>query len=316
MRHGSLLGRVLFGLVTLVLWANIVLAQTPGQGAYAAIVNGEPIPLKDLHNVLELRPISPKLSKELQREMRRAALDMLIDDLLMRQFLRRTMPPPNPADIQKEYDKLHEALKKQKKSFEQFLHEGKMTAEALRADIIARLQWKAYLAAKYSEPEMRSYYAANKVLFDNVTVRASHILARVSPSASPEEKMKARARLEALRGDILAGKISFEEAARRYSDCKASKDRGGDIDYFPYKFVVVEPFAQAAFAARKGEITDVVATEFGYHLIKVTDRTPGEPSQFELIPDLIRETMAQDSELYQRILAEQRKSAKIEVLVE
>jgi parvulin-like peptidyl-prolyl isomerase len=78
----------------------------------------------------------------------------------------------------------------------------------------------------------------------------------------------------------------------------------------------VEPFARTAFSIKKGEISDVVSTDFGYHLIQVTDRTAGEPSQFETIKDRIREVMAQDLELYQTILTEQRRTAKIEVFMQ
>ncbi len=121
--------------------------------------------------------------------------------------------------------------------------------------------------------------------------------------------------METIRQDVLANRLDFAEAAKRYSDCP-SKDKGGDIGPFPYKFVVVEPFARAAFAMRKGEVSDIVVTDFGLHLIKVTDRTLGEPTTFESAKDSVREVMAQDMELFQHILADQRKAARIEVNVQ
>jgi parvulin-like peptidyl-prolyl isomerase len=290
------------------------LAQSPsGKPQPAARVNGEEISVAEVQAVLEQRPSPVPVSLELQKEMRKAAVEMLVDDLLIRQFLRRNAPAPEQNAIQKEYDQLYEALKKQNKTLEQFLHEGKMTKENLRDDIVARLQWKGYLTARFPEAEIKAYYDANKLFFDNVVVRASHILVKVPGAASADDKQKGRAKLETIRQEIVAGKITFEEAARKYSDCP-SKEKGGDIGPFPYKFVVVEPFARAAFAAKKGDLTDVVATEFGFHLIKVTDRTPGEPTQFEQIRDVVRDVMAQEQELYQRVLAEQKKSAKVEVL--
>ena len=304
---------------TLAVWATRAPAQAPGQAAgsdkIAARVNGEDISISELLAVLDTRPSPVPVSKELQREMRKAALDMLADDLLMRQFLRRTVAPVNPVELQKEFDKLHEALKKQNKTYEQFLQEGKLTADLLRADIISRLQWKAYLASKYSETEIKNYYDTNKVFFDNVIVSARHILVKVAGNAPAEEKQKAQAKLQIIRQEVAAGKISFEEAARKYSDCP-SKEKGGDIGPFPYKFVAVEPVARAAFNTKKGELTDLVTTDFGYHLILVTDRTAGEPSRFEEIRDVVRDVMAQEADLYQRILTEQKKTAKIEVLAQ
>jgi parvulin-like peptidyl-prolyl isomerase len=300
--------------ISLAIWAGTALAQTPDTQALAARVNGEGITLAEVQAVLETRPSPVPVSKELERELRKAALDMLTEDLLMRQYLRRSAPPANPTDVQKEYDKLFEALKKQSKTFEQFLHEGKMTKEQFRDDVVARLQWKAFLAHRFGEAEVRKYYDANKLYFDNVVVRASHILVKMAPTATAEDKQKAREKLAAIQQEIVSGKVTFEEAARRWSECP-SKDKGGDIGPFPYKFVVVEPLARAAFATKKGAMTDIVATEFGLHLVLVTNRTAGEPSQFEQIRDAIRDVMAQEQDLYQHILSDQRKSAKIDVLM-
>src|SRR5207244_7978836 len=178
--------------------------------------------------------------------------------------------------------------------------------------VAARVQWKHYLGARFPEAETKSYYEANKVLFDKVFVRASHILVKVGPTAPAADKQNARARLETLRQEILAGKLDFGEAAKKYSDCP-SKEKGGDIGQFPYKFVVVEPIAKAAFSMKKGDVSDIVVTDFGLHLIKVTDRAQSESTTFEGVKDSVREVIAQDMDLYQNILAEQRKGAKIEV---
>ncbi len=315
MRRRHAIWQIVIMTAVLAVWANHAEAQIPANNKSAVRVNGEDIALAELQAVLDLRPSPVPVSKELQREMRKAALDMLVDDLLMRQLLRKAAGPVNPADLQKEYNKLQDALTKQKKTIEQFLQEGKMTAEQLRADIIARLQWKAYLDNRYPEAEIKSYYDANKVFFDNVLVHACHILVKLNANAGPAEKQQARSKLEVIRQEILAGKMTFEDAARKYSECP-TKDKGGDIGQFPYKFIVVEPLARAAFSTRKGELTDIVTSEFGLHILKVLDRTAGEPSHFAEIRDIVRDVIAQEAELYQRILVEQRKTAKIEVFVQ
>ncbi len=204
------------------------------------------------------------------------------------------------------------ALKKKSMTLEQFLRDGKQTEDQFRQDVAARIMWRHYLMARFPEADVRNYFEVNKVLFDKVFVTASHILVKLPPTAPAAEKQSARARLETIRQEILAGKIDFAEAAKKYSDCP-SKEKGGDIGQFPYKFVVIEPIAKTAFAMKKGEISDVVATDFGLHVLKVTDRTIGENTTYESVRDSVREVIAQDMELYQHILAEQRKGAKIEV---
>ncbi len=305
-------GQKLASLAILGLCAAHVLAQgTVPADKPVAHVNGEPIAATDLQALLEARPSPVPLTAAQQRELRQSALDMLIDDILMRQFLRKNSLPAHASEIQKDVDELKEALKKKTMTLEQFLREGKQTEEQLRKDIAARVQWKHYLAARFSDAETKGYYEANKPEFDKVFVRASHILVKVGPTAPAAEKQAARAKLETLRNDIVAGKLDFGEAAKKYSDCPSKKD-GGDIGSFPYKFVVVEPFAKAAFSLKKGDISDIVITDFGFHVIKVTDRTPGETTSYEAVKEMVRDVMAKDLDLYQTILAEQRKTAKID----
>lgn len=290
------------------------LTRTSATGAKpAALVNGEPIAMQEVKRLLEQRPASPlTLTKDQEKAMRQAALDMLIDDMLIRQYLTKHVGQIEAAAYTRETQNLQEALRKQNKSLEQFLKENHLTTEQLRTDMKTRLQWKALLQRHCPETQLRAYYQENKVFFDKVIVTASHILIKVPAKATAEQRQLAQQKLQTIRNEIAAGKLDFAVAAKQYSDCP-SKAKGGSIGPFPYKFVVVEPFARAAFALKPGQMSNVVATDFGYHLIKVTERTPGEPSNFEAMRDTIREVWAQDVDLHQRILAEQRKTGRIEV---
>ena len=289
-------------------------AQTPAaQAKPAAIVNGEVIPMADLVKLLEKEPPSPNpLTQAQKEEMRKMALDMLVDDVLMRQFLKKSGITVNAAEVNKEFEDLNQALAKQKKTFQDFLKETGQTKEQLQADVIARLQWRGYIIARVPDQVLKAYYDQNKVFFDKEFVRASHILMRVPSKASDSDKAAIRGKLAALRQEILAGKIDFAQAAKTYSDCP-SKVNGGDIGHFPYKFAVQDAFARTAFSMRVGDVSDIVATDFGYHLIRVTDRTKGEASNFETMKDWARDVYAQEHELYQQIIFEQRKAARIEV---
>jgi parvulin-like peptidyl-prolyl isomerase len=279
----------------------------------AALVNGEAISLADLKAALDARPSPVPLSAAQQKELRQGALDMLIDDLVMRQFLRKH-GTIEPEAIDRELEDLKVVLGKQGKTIGQYLREEKQTEANLRADAAARLQWKAYLRTHYPEPEVKSYYEANKLHFDKVQVRASHILIKVAASATPLDKGQARAKLETIRQEILTGKIDFNEAARRYSECPTG-EKGGDVGLFFYKGDAIEPFTKAAFALKVGDVSEVFGSEAGLHILKVTERTKGEASTFEGCRDQVRDVMAQDQELYPHVLAEQRKAAKIETFL-
>ncbi len=282
----------------------------------AATINGEMVSMLEVKALLESRPYPNTLKAEEIKACRQAAVDMLVEDVLMRQFLTKYAPPVKAADVARELQTLEDQLKKNGKSLAALLKETGQSQAQLQKDVAARLQWRGYLLAKMPEPEARKYYEANKPFFDKVLVRASHILIKVPRTATPEQKKTLLSRAEAIRQEIAAGKLDFTTAVKQYSECP-SKDKLGDIGNFPYKFVVVQPFAKAAFAMKVGEISNIVTTDFGYHIIKVTDRIePKTPSTYESVKDMVREIWAQDVELYQQIITHQRKNSKIEVFLQ
>lgn len=286
----------------------------------AATVNGEKITVGDVRKILEARPYPLQLTEEQKVEMRKAAVDSLVEDALMRQYLGKHVPQVNQADFNKEVQELMDALKKQNKTLEMFYKETGQNEEILRRDIVAKLQWRVLLGRFLPDAKAKDYYNTNKLFFDKVFVKASHILIKLPATPSKEQRDKAVQQMLVWRQDIITGKARFEDIAKQHSQCptkdkrdKDGKETPGDIGQFPYKFVVVPEFAKAAFSMKVGEVSDVVQTVFGLHLIKVTDRTAGEPSNFETLKDTVREVWAQDEELFVRILAEQRKTGDVKI---
>ncbi len=276
-----------------------------------AVVNGEPISRAELDAILSQRPpVVTPLTAAQERSLKQEALSTLIDDLLLRQFLRKNAPPISKADVDKQVAALQRALAAQGKPLDDYLKETHQTDAQLRASIATMQQWNAYAARKVTEADLRKYYAENKDFFDKTTVRVSHIVLRVSPDAPPAEREEARKKLAALRQEIVAKKITFADAAQKYSQCP-SAPKGGDLDFISRKWMVEEPFAKAAFALKVGDLSDVVVTDFGVHLILVTDRKAGNPSTFELAADDVRDCVLED--LRQTTLADLRRAAKVDV---
>jgi peptidyl-prolyl cis-trans isomerase C len=235
---------------------------------------------------------------------------MLIDDLLLQQFLRKHVPPANPAEVSKKLAEVETALAQKKKTLADLYREAHQTEAQFRASIASVIQWAAYGDKNIKDPDVQKYYLDFRDFFDRITVRASHIVLRVPPTASASERAVARNKLLELRGQIVAGKLDFAAAAKAHSQCPSAQS-GGDIGTFPRKFVVDESFARAAFALKPGEISDVVQTDYGLHLIKVTERKPGQPSDFNKIKAEVREFYLED--LRQNILAQLRKDARIDL---
>ena len=103
-------------------------------------------------------------------------------------------------------------------------------------------------------------------------IKASHILIKLDQDASPEDTAAAYKRAVRVKKNLENGQ-DFELMAKQYSDDPSAKTNGGDLGYFT-SFYMVYPFESAAYNTKKGEISDIVRTQFGYHVLKVTDRRP------------------------------------------
>jgi peptidyl-prolyl cis-trans isomerase C len=276
-----------------------------------ATVNGEPIPRAELDAALAQRPpVVTPLTAAQERDLQEEVLAALIDERLIRQFLAKNGPPASKEDVDRQVAALQRSLAAQGKPLDDYLKESHQTDAQLRAGIAMMLQWNAYASKKLTEADLQKYHADNRDFFDKTTVRASHIVLRVAPDAPPADRESARSRLAAIRQDIVAKKITFAEAATKYSQCP-SAPQGGDLDFFARKWMVEESFAKAAFALKVDEMSDIVTTDFGLHLILVTDRKAGTPTKFEAVEDEVRESALE--ELRQTTLRDLRKSAKVEI---
>jgi parvulin-like peptidyl-prolyl isomerase len=276
-----------------------------------AAVNGETITMLEVEAVVKLLPPAPvKPTDGQMQQLRREALEMLIDDVLMRQFLSKNGRHVEPREVEQRVAELQTALKSQNRSLNDFLSDTGQTENHLRLDVLKKLQWDDLVRAQMTEENLQRYFVANRDFYAGVTVRASHILVRAAATASPQEIEAARTMLTDLRQKIISGQLDFAEAAKKYSQC-TSAAQGGDIGYFPRKWAVDERIARVAFAMKVGEMSEVVQSDYGLHLIKVTDRKVGQPCDYNKMKEEVRENFAM--ELWQTMLAQQRRSARIEI---
>jgi peptidyl-prolyl cis-trans isomerase C len=162
-----------------------------------------------------------------------------------------------------------------------------------------------------NDAEAKAFYEENKEDFNTPEqVKASHILVKVDATAAPEQKAAAKAKAEGLLKQVKAGG-DFATLAKENSDCP-SKERGGDLGFFD-RGTMVKEFADAAFAMKVGQVSDVVETQFGYHIIKVTDRKDGGLTSFEKAkPEIIKSLSdKKKGELFKQLIEKIKAEAKI-----
>jgi peptidyl-prolyl cis-trans isomerase D len=138
-----------------------------------------------------------------------------------------------------------------------------------------------------NDQDLKTYYEQNAGrLSGQEERRASHILIAVPKGAPPAEREKAKAKATELLAAVKKSPESFAEIAKKNSQDPGSAANGGDLDFFA-RGAMTKPFEEAAFALKKGEIRGLVETEFGYHIIMVTDvKAPKQRSFEEMKPEL------------------------------
>ncbi|AXT46466.1 SurA N-terminal domain-containing protein [Chromobacterium rhizoryzae] len=142
--------------------------------------------------------------------------------------------------------------------------------ERVKLDYVLLSQDALAQGVKPSDAELQKYYEEHKAEFSNEQRRASHILLTVAKDAKPEQKAKIKAEAEALLKDVRANPARFAELAKVKSQDPGSAANGGDLGFFGHG-MMVKPFDDAVFRMKPGQISEVIETEFGYHIIKLDE---------------------------------------------
>lgn len=150
------------------------------------------------------------------------------------------------------------------------------------------------VTAKASEEEMRTYYEQNKKRWGVPEERrASHIL--ISFDANKGDKEATRKKAEEVLAKVKADPQNFAKYAKEYSDDTGSAQEGGDLNFFGHGMMVA-PFEKAVFDAKKGDIVGPVETEYGYHIIDVTDIRPSTVRPYEDVrPEIEKQYQSQQA---------------------
>ncbi len=287
-----------------------------------AKVNGEAVKKEDFERMIHTiearagQPIPP----DRRNEIMRGALDQLVVYTLLSQESKSRGIKVEDAEIEAKMGQLKSQFPTQD-LFDKALKERGMTLDSLRKDARVDLSVTKLMDAEVaalpgpSDLDARDFYDKNPDKFkEDESVRASHILIRVDEKADAAAKKKARAEIDAVLKQAKAG-ADFAALAKEHSQ-DGSAAQGGDLNYFP-KGQMVQPFNDVAFSLKKGEMSGVVTTQFGYHIIKVIDHKPGRVVPFEEAAQQIKQVLSEQKK-QQRVEAfidGLKKKSKIEVLI-
>ncbi len=218
------------------------------------------------------------------------------------------------ADYAKQVEVTDEALQSYYAQSNEFNVPERVKAEyvVLSADALAS-------QITVSDADIESYYEQNKTHYGTPEQRrASHILIAVDKNAPQAEQTAAREKAEKLLAEVKQNPQQFAELAKKNSDDPGSAERGGDLDFFS-PGMMVKPFEDAAFKLRQNEISDLVQSDFGYHIIKVTAIKPAAARPLaevkneignEIRKQLVAKKFAETAEVFNDTVYEQSESLK------
>jgi peptidyl-prolyl cis-trans isomerase C len=308
MRKGNLTGYFLLTLSCLALilslsHPNIGICsdqkEAPRDNSRKVIAKVNGIPIYEDQITMEVNKKLRKLKNfgmhnqqpELVNSLRKQALERIIDQELLNQASRKLVIPDIENQVRAKLVLIKEKLKSEEK-FQRYLKAKKLTLESLTTTTRQNIYLNEYFKSQgladiqVSEEEIKKFYEQGKNNFKkDETVKVSHILVSVEKDANPDAKLKARGKALDIKRMLSEGK-DFAEIANTYSDCSRTKQVGGDLGYIKRGYMPPE-FDQAAFALKKGEVSDVIETRFGYHIIKLVDRQPAGFVPLEQVRDFI-----------------------------
>jgi peptidyl-prolyl cis-trans isomerase C len=272
-----------------------------GKADFVAKVNGAVIADREVAQELSMlkQQMAGRVSSQQLDSMEPMLKQQAVANLVNRTLLTQAANEANITVTAEQVDEKYEEIKDNfpdEESFIAQLGKSNMTADEFRIEVERGIKLEELVgirtagAAAPTEEEAKEFYESNMQRFSTSDrIRASHILIKVEASDSEVVREQKKTKIEALHARLVAGE-DIATLASENSDCP-SKDKGGDLGFFG-KGQMVKSFEDAAFALEPGEISPVVETQFGYHVIEVTEKEKAEVTSFDDARDSIIDYLA------------------------
>lgn len=256
-----------------------------------AKVNGVDIKKVELQNAIEtmkmdMEMIGQRMPPDRKDEIWRDMLDKIIDTELLVQDTKLKKISATEAEVDTELAKFREKFPSEQ-VFQSWLGEQGFTEAEIRDEfrkslgVSKMIKQHVHQKVKIAEKDAKEYYDKNPDQFrEPEQFRASHVLVKVDKGADDATKAEARKEIAQVLADAKAGK-DFATLAREHSDDPGSKSKGGDLDWFG-RGMMVPAFEEAVIKlAKPGDLSDIVETPYGFHIIRLTEKKPPHVIPFD-----------------------------------
>jgi len=311
--------------VSLIILSRPVLAEENTASEKVAVVNGDVITRGDLDRAVDFgkrqamqqgKPLSPEQIAALEKD----SLDKLIGIQLLYQASKKAGNKVDDKQVDEKFAQFRKRFPSEE-AFKKAMGEWHVTEAAMKAELKKGMVTEALVTKKFvdkttvPEEKAKAYYDSHPQFFKQPEkVKASHILIKVKPDASEAEKAEAMKKIKKVQEQLKNGD-DFAEVAKKSSEGPTA-NKGGDLGYFG-RGQMVGPFEKTAFSLEPGKVSDVVKTQFGYHLIKVTDKKPESTIPFDTVKPRIEQYLKQEEvqKEIKKYIDNLRKEAKVEIFL-
>jgi peptidyl-prolyl cis-trans isomerase SurA len=251
-----------------------------------AVVGDEVILLSDVQHNLNVQMLNRNLdtnsSPQILRQLQQEVLRDMIDQKLLLEKARRDSIVADPRDVDLFMNQHLLELKQQlgsEEAYQQALQENGFTEQQLRymfrvmaeKNVLEQMllqEIKRQISVTPQELEL--WYTVHKDSLPSIPeqFKLSHLM--IVPRVSASKELKIRKKLEEIRDRVRAGE-DFSELAKQYSEDPVTAPMGGDVGYFQ-RGVMIEEFTDVAFSLKPGEVSDIIKTFYGLHILKVDDK--------------------------------------------
>ncbi len=268
----------------------------------------------------ELQRVGRAVTDENIEAVKRNLLDSIVNTELLYQESKSRNMAVDDKEIAAQFAKIKTQFPTEE-DFNKSLSRELYTADELKMEIRkgqminSLLDADVYGKVNVSEKDAKKYYDENRDIFQRPeTIKARHILIKLEKNADSETVAKAKKEMKEISKKQKEG-VDFSELAKQYSE-GPSAPNGGDLGYFP-RGAMVKEFEDTAFALKPGEVSDIVRTPFGLHLIKAEDAREAGIMEFAEIKDKVigRLEMLEKRKVLEAYISELRKKADIKTFI-
>ena len=261
------------GLVTLGLAQNgDERSDNDAQSDVAATVDNVPILVAEVHlrvrQALGERTATDQARALLQAE----ALEQLIDQQKVLVQLQQRGEACTQKESEVELHRLEEDLNRQEKSMDDYCRSLDLPLSSVRRMLQWQLSWKRCCEKYLTDENVQRHFERHRKEFDGTTMRVAQLLLKPDPKSDRRRLMQ---RVQKIRSEIVAGKITFADAAHTYSQSPSGR-QGGQLGWISRRAPMPEPFSKAAYQLDVGDVSQPVETAHGMHLIHCLEIKPGQ----------------------------------------